>query len=78
MKEQDTTHEDRIVLITNDERRMIVRALGLLKTALNIEDDVCSDDYKESVRELAHVFCEENWMPQYYINSYKVRSLDEV
>lgn len=78
MKEQDTTHEDRIVLITNDERRMIVRALGLLETALNIEDDVCSDDYKESVRELAHIFCEENWMSQYYINSYKVRSLDEV
>lgn len=78
MKEQDTTHEDRIVLITNEERRMIVRALGLLETALNIEDDVCSDDYKEFVRELARVFCEENWMPQYHINSYKVRSLDEV
>lgn len=77
MKEQDTTHEDRIVLITNDERRMIFRALGLLKTALNIEEDVCSDDYKESVRELAHVFCEENWMPKYHINSYKVRSLGE-
>lgn len=42
------------------------------------EDDVCSDDYKESVRELAHVFCEENWMLKYHINSYKVRSLDEV
>lgn len=77
-EEQNNTHEDRIVLITNDERRMIVRALGLLETALNIEEDVCSDDYKESVRELAHVFCEENWMPQYYINSYKVRSLEGV
>ena len=78
MKEQDTTHKDRIVLITNDERRMIVRALGLLETALNIEDGICSDAYKESVRELAHVFCEENWMPQYYINSHKVRTLEEV
>lgn len=78
MKEQDTTHEDRIVLITNDERRMIVHALGLLETALDIEDDVCSEDYKESVRELAHVFCEENWMPEYNINSYKIRTLNEV
>ena len=77
MKEQDNTHEDRIVLITNNERRMIVRALGLLETALNIEEGVCSDDYKESVRELAHVFCEENWMSDYRINSYKVRSLGE-
>ena len=73
MRDQDDTHEDRIVLITNDERRMIVRSLGLLNTALTIEDDICSDNYKESVRELAHVFCEENWMPQYHINSYKVR-----
>lgn len=78
MKDQNNIHEDRIVLITNDERRMIVRALGLLETALNIEDDVCSDDYKESVRELAQVFCEENWMPRHYINSYKVRSLGDV
>ena len=77
MRDHNNMHEDRIVLITNDERRMIVRALGLLQTALNIEEDVCSDDYKESVRELAHVFCEENWMPQYYINSYKVRSFDD-
>ena len=76
MRDHNNMHEDRIVLITNDERRMIVRALGLLQTALNIEEDVCSDDYKESVRELAHVFCEENWMPQYYINSYKVRELE--
>lgn len=75
MKDQNNTHEDRIVLITNDERRMIVRALGLLETALNIEEDVCSDSYKESVRELAHIFCEENWMPKYHFNSHKVRSL---
>lgn len=78
MIDQNNTHKDRIVLITNDERRMIVRALGLLETALNIEDGICSDDYKESVRELAHVFCEENWMPQYHTNSYKVRTLEEV
>lgn len=76
MKDKNNTHEDRIVLVTNAERRMIVRALGLLETALNIEEGVCSDDYKESVRELAHVFCEENWISDYPINSYKVKSLN--
>lgn len=85
MKEQDTTHENRIVLITNDERRMIVHALGVLENAvsvlepsLSVDEGVTYDSYKESVRRLAHVFCEENWMPQYHINSYKVRTLDEV
>ena len=75
-EEHDSTHEDRIVLVSNAERRMIVRALGLLETALNIEEGVCSDNYKESVTELAHVFCEENWMSDYPINSYKVKSLN--
>lgn len=83
MKEYDTTHEDRIVLITNDERFMIVRALGILENAisvlepvLSVEEGVSYDSYKQSIRELANVFCEENWMPQYHINSYKVRPLD--
>ena len=83
MKDQNTTHEDRIVLITNEERRMIVHALGVLENAisvlepvLNVEEGVSYDSYKQSIRELAKVFCEENWMSQYYINSYKVRSLD--
>lgn len=78
MKDQNTTHEDRIVLITNEERRMIVHALGLLESALNIEEDICSKDYKRSVRELMNVFCEENLLPQYHINSYKIKSLNEV
>lgn len=55
---------------------MIVRALGLLETALNIEEGVIYDSYKQSIRELSHIFCEGNWMPQYYINSYKVRLLE--
>ena len=74
MKSQDNSHEDRLVLITNDERRMIVRALGLLDTALNIEDGVCSEEYKNSVKELSYVFCEENWMSQYRPNSHKVNN----
>ena len=76
MKDQNTTHEDRIVLINNDERRMIVRALGLLESALNIEEDVFSNDYKLSVRELAYIFCEENWTFKHYTNSHKVKPLD--
>ena len=75
MKSQDSIHEDRLVLITNDERRMIVRALGLLATALNVEDGVCSDAYKNSVKELSYIFCEENWMSQYRPNSYKVNNI---
>ena len=77
-EEQNNTYEDRIVLVSNAERRMIVRALGLLKSALNIEEGVCSDDYKESVRELTNIFCEENWRSDIPINSYKVRSLKDV
>lgn len=83
MKDQNTTHEDRIVLISNEERRIIVQALGILENAisvlepvLSVEEGVNYDSYKESVKKLAYVFCEENWMPQYNINSYKVRSLD--
>ena len=76
MKDQDIVNKERLVLINNNERRMIVRALGLLETALNIEEDVCSNDYKWSVRELAHIFCEENWTFKHYTNSHKVKSLD--
>ena len=76
MKEQDIVNKERLALINNNERRMIVRALGLLETALNIEEDVCSNDYKRSVRELAHTFCEENWTFKHYTNAHKVKPLD--
>ena len=76
MKDQNTTHEDRIVLINNNERRMIVRALGLLESALNIEEDICSNDYKRSVIELMNIFCEENWIVNHYTNTHKVKPLD--
>ena len=42
MKEHDTTHEDRIVLITNDERFMIVRALEVLENAISVLEPVLS------------------------------------
>lgn len=76
MKEQDTDNKERLVLINSNERRMIDRALGLLETALNIEEDICSKDYKRSVRELMNIFCEENWTFKHYTNSNKVKPLD--
>ncbi len=59
----DDRHVDRYVRITNRERFLIVRALGLLESAyetLGLAED-------GEVWLLKRVFCEENWMNGHYI-----------
>lgn len=68
----DDRHVDRYVRLTNRERFLIVRALSLLKDAcytmgIAYDEHKCVMPHMKEVIALSRVFCEENWIKEYYI-----------
>lgn len=70
----DYEHCDRFVHITNEERFVIVRALGLLQLACDMTKD---HDFVRRVSDLSNVFCEENWHCRFWPNTDKVRRYEK-
>lgn len=73
----ESVYVDRMVRITNEERILLVRSLGILESSLEVSDSVCSQEFPLKVRTLSRVLCEENWSNDFFINSPKVRPVSE-
>jgi hypothetical protein len=73
----ESVYVDRMVRLTNEERLILVRSLGILERSLEVVDSICSPEFLLKVRTLSRVLCEENWRNDFFINSPKVRPVSE-